>query len=76
MRDRLVAAAGVGGEHFRGAAAVVGVEDVADVAEEGEVVLYGVSDLVVVRTPERTLVLPRERAADLKTLLSELEKKK
>ncbi len=45
-------------------------------AEEGEVVLYGVSDLVVVRTPDRTLVLPRERAADLKTLLSELEKEK
>lgn len=41
-------------------------------AEGGEVVLFGVEDLVVVRTAERTLVLPRERAADLKNLLGEL----
>jgi mannose-1-phosphate guanylyltransferase len=43
-------------------------------AEEGEVVLFGVEGLVVVRTGDKTLVLPRERAADLKTLLAELEK--
>lgn len=45
-------------------------------AEEGEVVLFGVEDLVVVRTGDKTLVLPRDRAADLKTLLGELEKKR
>ena len=44
-------------------------------AEEGEVVLFGVEDLVVVRTRDTTLVLPRGRAADLKTLLAELEKR-
>ena len=44
-------------------------------AEEGEVVLFGVDDLVVVRTRDTTLVLPRGRAADLKTLLAELEKR-
>jgi mannose-1-phosphate guanylyltransferase len=43
-------------------------------AEEGEVVLFGVDDLVVVRTHDKTLVLPRGRAADLKTLLGVLEK--
>jgi len=41
-------------------------------AEEGEVVLFGVHDLVVVRTGGRTLVLPRSRAPDLKTLLRAL----
>ena len=41
-------------------------------AEEGSVVLFGVDDLVVVRTGGTTLVLPRERAADLKTLLTAL----
>jgi hypothetical protein len=34
-----------------------------------------VEDLVVVRTRDKTLVLPRGRAADLKTLLGELEKR-
>jgi len=42
-------------------------------SEEGSVVLFGVDDLVVVRTGETTMVLPRERAADLKTLLAALE---
>lgn len=41
-------------------------------SEDGEVVLFGVDDLVVVRTADRTLVLPRSRAADLKSLLKEL----
>lgn len=42
-------------------------------ADQGDVVLFGVDDLVVVRTSDATLVMPRERAADLKTLLAELE---
>jgi mannose-1-phosphate guanylyltransferase len=41
-------------------------------SEDGEVVLFGVDDLVVVRTADTTLVLPRDRASDLKTLLHEL----
>jgi mannose-1-phosphate guanylyltransferase len=41
-------------------------------SEQGEVVLFGVEGLVVVRTSDRTLVLPRSRAAELKTLLQEL----
>lgn len=40
--------------------------------EAGEVVLFGVHDLVVVRARGTTLVLPRARAADLKALLAEL----
>jgi mannose-1-phosphate guanylyltransferase len=43
------------------------------VFSDGEpVVLFGVSDLVVVRAKGVTLVMPRERASDLKTLLAEL----
>jgi mannose-1-phosphate guanylyltransferase len=42
-------------------------------AESGSVVLFGVDDLVVVRTADTTLVLPRDRAADLKSLLAQLE---
>jgi mannose-1-phosphate guanylyltransferase len=41
--------------------------------EGGSVVLFGVDELVVVRTSDTTLVLPRDRAADLKTLLTALE---
>lgn len=41
-------------------------------ADGGRVVLFGVDDLVVVRAGETTLVLPRSRAADLKTLLKTL----
>ena len=42
-------------------------------ADQGSVVLFGVQDLVVVRTADRTLVLPRERAAELKALLEQLD---
>ena len=42
-------------------------------SEQGDVVLFGVEDLVVVRTANTTLVLPRSRAPDLKTLLSDLD---
>lgn len=41
-------------------------------AEEGDVVLYGVDDLVVVTRAGLTLVTRRERAADLKALISAL----
>jgi mannose-1-phosphate guanylyltransferase len=41
-------------------------------AEGGDVVLYGVRDLVVISRPGLTLVTSRERAADLKSLLDAL----
>jgi mannose-1-phosphate guanylyltransferase len=41
-------------------------------ADTGSVVLYGVSDLVVVAREGLTLVTTVERAADLKTLLDAL----
>jgi mannose-1-phosphate guanylyltransferase len=43
-------------------------------SEAGSVILFGTEDLVVVRTEDLTLVLPRDRAADLKTLLAALGK--
>ena len=42
-------------------------------AESGSVVLFGTKDLIVVQTRGTTLVLPRNRAADLKQLLAELD---
>jgi mannose-1-phosphate guanylyltransferase len=41
-------------------------------AEGGRIVLFGVSDLVVVRSGEETLVTTRERASQLKRLLARL----
>lgn len=41
-------------------------------ADDGRVILFGVDELVVVRSGDMTLVLPRDRAADLKSLLKEL----
>ena len=43
-------------------------------ADQGNVVLFGVDDLVVVRTGETTLVMPRARAPHLKVLLTALER--
>lgn len=41
-------------------------------AEEGSIVLFGVDDLVVVRTEDVTLVTRRDRAPELKSLLARL----
>lgn len=41
-------------------------------AEEGSVVTFGVSDLVVVRSAGITFVAPRERTPELKTMLEQL----
>lgn len=41
-------------------------------AEDGAVVVFGADDLLVVRTEDVTLVAPRDRAADLKSLLERL----
>jgi mannose-1-phosphate guanylyltransferase/mannose-6-phosphate isomerase len=40
--------------------------------EDGPVVAYGVSDMVVVRASGITFIMPADRAADLKALLEEL----
>lgn len=40
--------------------------------DDRPIVLFGVRDLVVVNTGELTLVMPRDRAADLKKLLEQL----
>ena len=61
------------GNVLMGRAHAVDATDNVVFAEDGEVVLFGVRDLVVVRAGERTLVLPRSRAADLKALLSKLD---
>lgn len=41
-------------------------------AEHGSVVLLGADDLIVVQTGQTTMIIPRSRAADLKTLLADL----
>lgn len=41
-------------------------------AEDGRIVLFGIDDAVVVHSGGRTLVLPRARAAELKSLLRTL----
>lgn len=42
-------------------------------SEDGKIVLFGVDDLVVVRSGGRTLVTSRDRAPEIKRLLGELE---
>jgi mannose-1-phosphate guanylyltransferase len=60
------------GNVFVGAGHAVDARGNVVFADEGSVVLFGTDDLVVVRTDDLTLVLPRGRAAELKTLLAEL----
>lgn len=61
------------GNVVEGDAAVVEGQGNVAYADAGRVVLFGVDDLVVVRTSETTLVLPRTRAPELKKLLARLE---
>ena len=42
--------------------------------EDGRVVLFGARDLIVVRTSDTTLVMPRDRATDMKELLARMER--
>lgn len=60
------------GNVARGEVQVVEGEGNVVYAEGGRAVLYGVDNLVVVHTGDTTLVLPRSRAAHLKTLLQKL----
>ena len=45
-------------------------------AEQGRIVTLGIKDLVVVRTGEVTLVMPRERSQEVKAILKALEQEK
>lgn len=70
----------VGRTHAADEAGNVGVGDVRALdsesciawADDGTIVLFGVRDTVVVRSGDITLVLPRERSAELKDLLEQL----
>jgi len=42
------------------------------VADEGTIAVLGISDLVVVRTGDSVLVVPRERAQEVRRIVSEL----
>jgi len=66
-------AADAAGNVFVGPGSAVDAERNLVFSEGGEVVLFGASDLVVVRTATKTLVMPRTRAADLKDLLARLD---
>jgi mannose-1-phosphate guanylyltransferase len=61
------------GNVLLGAASAVDARGNIVFSEGGRVVLFGAEDLVVVRTADTTLVMPRARASDLKRLLTELE---
>ncbi len=57
-----------------GSGRLVGGRDNIVFSEDGgSVFVFGAHDLIVVRTADTTMVLPRERAADLKTFLARLE---
>lgn len=60
------------GNAVHGAVHLLDAHDNVVHADSGDVVLYGVHDLVVVTRDGMTLVTTRERAADLKTLLDAL----
>ncbi len=55
-----------------GPAHLVDSDDCIVWSEDGDVVLFGTNDLVVVRSGGITFVAPRERTAELKTLLEQL----
>jgi mannose-1-phosphate guanylyltransferase len=57
---------GSGDAHF------VDAQDCIAWADEGSIVIYGATDLVVVRTRGITFVAPRDRTAELKRLLADL----
>lgn len=62
------------GNVLRGAAVVEGGANNIVVSADGHLTaVVGASDLVVVHTPDATLVCPRDRAQDIKALLKRLE---
>ncbi len=60
------------GNIAEGDAHLVDSDDCIVWSEDGSIVVFGVRDLVVVRSGGITFVAPRERTADLKALLAEL----
>lgn len=63
------------GNAIVGDAAAIEARDNIVWAEDGRVVMYGVDDLVVVRSGRDTFVTTRDRAGDLKRLLAALEER-
>ncbi len=62
------------GSSVSGDAILVETDDCIVHAEGGIVAAVGVSDLVIVHTPEATLVCPRDRARDVRRIVDELKK--
>jgi mannose-1-phosphate guanylyltransferase/mannose-6-phosphate isomerase len=70
-----VVPADAAGNVQRGQAVLIDSQNCVAYASEGHVVtLVGVRDLVVVHTPDATLVVPRERAQDVRAIVEALEK--
>lgn len=61
-----------GGNTRRGQVFVLEAKDSILVSEGGLLAAFGVRDLVIVHTPDVTLVMPRERASDLKKVVDAL----
>jgi mannose-1-phosphate guanylyltransferase len=64
----------VSGNVAVGDAAFVDAERCIAWSEQGRVVIFGGTDLVVVHANDTTFVAPRERTADLKQLIAELDR--
>ncbi len=65
---------GEDGSSVSGDATLVDAADCIVHAEGGIVAAVGVSDLIIVHTPEATLVCPRDRARDVRQIVDELRK--
>ncbi len=61
------------GNRRRGATVAVDASDNLLVAESGTIAVLGVEGLVVVRTGDAVLVLPRERAQEVRRIVERLE---
>jgi mannose-1-phosphate guanylyltransferase len=72
--DSSAQAADAGGNLVRGAALLEDCHGVIAFGEGGLIAALGVSDLVIVRTGDVTLVCPRGRAQEVRTLVARLEK--
>ena len=63
------------GNVTRGRVATIDCNDNLIFAEEGSVAALGVSDMVIVRTGDTVLVVPRRRAQEVRRLVSQLEER-
>ncbi|MCE9624684.1 MAG: hypothetical protein K8R69_04385 [Deltaproteobacteria bacterium] len=62
------------GNHTQGKTIVLDASGNLAIAQSRTVALVGVSDLIVVETPEAVLVIPKDRAQDVKKLVEHLKK--